>query len=290
MVKLKVKQPFLSPNLQVWSTPINSKLLITGSLGVDPYLVEQSSNYPRYSFLVEEDMHEESIEEAINKEAAELETILDVKFKRGKELEEEKEEKCLPVIKHDKKENGKHFPLILKGHGTTEEKSEDDASISNAKKGTRNHFPLIPVQEEGHGIKEVEREEDKFWSDEEETSEPEEEIHWQNHLLPLSLICSTDTVYITAEESLILPVIPIFNTQRKDFCHLHKWERSLRKSSHNSLIKKVMKLRRVVSLTKVTSVDADETELGSSQQHEIPAMDLALGADRGQTNRNNSAE
>ena len=72
MVRLKVKQPFLSPKLQVWSTPINSKLLITGSLGVDPYLVEQSSNYPRYSFLVEEDIHEESIEEAINNEAAEL--------------------------------------------------------------------------------------------------------------------------------------------------------------------------------------------------------------------------
>ena len=27
MVKLKIKQPFLSPNIQVWSTPINSKLL-----------------------------------------------------------------------------------------------------------------------------------------------------------------------------------------------------------------------------------------------------------------------
>ena len=80
MVKLKVKQPFLSPNLQVWSTPINSKLLITGSLGVDPCLVEQSSNYPRYSFLVEENMDEENIEQAINEEAAELETILNVKF------------------------------------------------------------------------------------------------------------------------------------------------------------------------------------------------------------------
>ena len=83
MVELKVKQPFLSPNLQVWSTPINSKLLITGSLGVDPHLVEPSSNYPRYSFLVKEDMIEKSIEEAIDKEVAELETILGVKFKNS---------------------------------------------------------------------------------------------------------------------------------------------------------------------------------------------------------------
>ena len=149
MVELKVKQPFLSPNLQVWSTPINSKLLITGSLGVDPHLVEPSSNYPRYSFLVKEDMLEKSIEEAIDKEAAELETILDVKFKR----ENEWEEKCLPFIMNDKKENG-------------------------------NHFSLIPVKEEGHGTTETEREGDTFWSDEEETLEPEGEVHWQNHFPP----------------------------------------------------------------------------------------------------------
>ena len=138
MVELKVKQPFLSPNLQVWSTPINSKLLITGSLGVDPHLVEPSSNYPRFSFLVKEDMLEKSIEEEIDKEATELETILDVKFKK----ENECEEKCLPFIMNDKKENG-------------------------------NHFSLRPVKEEEHGITETEREGDTFWSDEEETLEPE---------------------------------------------------------------------------------------------------------------------
>ena len=100
------------------------------------------------------------------------------------------------------------------------------------------------------------------------------------------MICPTDRIYRTAGETLILPVIPIFNIQRKNFCYLLKWERSLRKSSHNSFIKEVIELRRVVSLSKVTSVDADETELGSFQQHEkqavtteIPAMDLALGAE-----------
>ena len=89
-----MKQPFLSPNLRVWSTPINSKLLITGSLGVDPYLVEPTSKYPRFSFLVKKDMLEESIKEEINKEVTELETILDVKFKK----ENESEEKCLSFI------------------------------------------------------------------------------------------------------------------------------------------------------------------------------------------------
>merc|ERR1711888_89842 len=107
MIELKVKQAFLSPNLQVWSTPINSKLLIRGSLGVDPHLVEPSSNYPRYSFLVKEDMLEKSIEEASDKEVAELETILGVKFKK----ENEWEEKCLPFIMNDRTEMVFIFPL-----------------------------------------------------------------------------------------------------------------------------------------------------------------------------------
>ena len=87
--------------------------------------------------------------EEIDKEVTELETILDVKFKK----ENECEEKCLPFIMNDKKENG-------------------------------NHFSLIPVKEEGHGTIETEREGDTFWSDEEETLEPEGEVHWQNHFSP----------------------------------------------------------------------------------------------------------
>ena len=75
----------------------------------------------------------------------------------------------------------------------------------NAKKENANHFSLIPVKEEGHGITETEREGETFWSDEEETLEPEEEVHWQNHFSPQGMICSTDRIYLTAEETLILP-------------------------------------------------------------------------------------
>ena len=35
MLQMGIDKPFLSSNQQVWSTPLNSKLLITGSLGVD---------------------------------------------------------------------------------------------------------------------------------------------------------------------------------------------------------------------------------------------------------------
>ena len=70
-------------------------------------MVEPTSNYPRFSFLVKKDMLEESIEEEINKEVTELETILDVKFKK----ENESEEKCLSFITDNKKENDNHFSL-----------------------------------------------------------------------------------------------------------------------------------------------------------------------------------
>ena len=52
LMSLGMKKPWLSPSLQVWRTAVNSKLLITGSLGVDPLLVEEKSNYPRFKILV----------------------------------------------------------------------------------------------------------------------------------------------------------------------------------------------------------------------------------------------
>ena len=55
---MEIDTPFLSPNLQVWATPLNSKLLITGSLGVDPKLVEMKSNYPRFEFIVKKEEEE----------------------------------------------------------------------------------------------------------------------------------------------------------------------------------------------------------------------------------------
>ena len=52
-MSLGMKKQWLSPSLHVWRTAVNSKLLITGSLGVDPLLVEEKSNYPRFKILVE---------------------------------------------------------------------------------------------------------------------------------------------------------------------------------------------------------------------------------------------
>jgi hypothetical protein len=75
-IKMEIDKPFLSPNLQVWSTPLNSKLLITGSLGVDPKLVELKSNYPRFELIVKEEEKEEEILERLRTKVRKIEEIL----------------------------------------------------------------------------------------------------------------------------------------------------------------------------------------------------------------------
>ena len=80
MVDLEIRKPWLSPSLQIWRTPVNAKLLITGSLGIDPLLVEESINYPRFKLLVREEVSEEEILERIKEELKDLEMILNASF------------------------------------------------------------------------------------------------------------------------------------------------------------------------------------------------------------------
>ena len=80
MVDLGIRTLWLSPNLQIWRTPVNSKLLITGSLGIDPLLVEESINYPRSKLLVKEEIMKEEILKEIKKELKDLETTLKATF------------------------------------------------------------------------------------------------------------------------------------------------------------------------------------------------------------------
>ena len=57
----------------MWSTPLNTKILVTGSIGVDPKLVELKSNYPRYNMLISTSEKEEDILGRIRKKAKRLE-------------------------------------------------------------------------------------------------------------------------------------------------------------------------------------------------------------------------
>ena len=55
-------------------------MLITGSLGIDPLLVEESINYPRFKLMVKEEITEEEILKEIKKELKGLEMILNATF------------------------------------------------------------------------------------------------------------------------------------------------------------------------------------------------------------------
>ena len=56
LLLLGMTKPRLSPNLPVWRTAVNSKLLITGSIGIDPLLVKEKSNFPRFKILMKASM------------------------------------------------------------------------------------------------------------------------------------------------------------------------------------------------------------------------------------------
>ena len=81
LTALGMRKPWLSPSLQEWRTAVNSKLLITGSLGVDPLLVEEKSNYPRFKILVQHGRKEEELIHNLKQEINQLEKVLGRKFK-----------------------------------------------------------------------------------------------------------------------------------------------------------------------------------------------------------------
>ena len=89
-IDLQIDEPFFSPNLQMWSTPLNSKILVTGSIGVDPKLVELKSNYPRYNMLISNSEKEEDILRKIRKKAERMENILGGAFETDPKKETKK--------------------------------------------------------------------------------------------------------------------------------------------------------------------------------------------------------
>ena len=93
LTALGMRKPWLSPSLQVWRTAVNLKLLITGSLGVDPLLVEEESNYPRFKILVQHGRKEEDLIHDLYQEINQLQEVLGRKFK----LPEEENHRILEI-------------------------------------------------------------------------------------------------------------------------------------------------------------------------------------------------
>ena len=64
--------PIFSPELQVWKTPLNDKLLITGTCGVNKELIEVHNNFPRFSITHPEEETEEDLLARIKIQGAEV--------------------------------------------------------------------------------------------------------------------------------------------------------------------------------------------------------------------------
>ena len=80
VLAMGLKTPWLSPSLQIWKTALSTKLLITGSVGVNPLFVEKKSNFPRFKVMVKQDMSEQDILDTLLQQISELERILNKKF------------------------------------------------------------------------------------------------------------------------------------------------------------------------------------------------------------------
>ena len=81
-------KPRLSPNLAVWRTAVNSKLLITGSIGIDPLLVKEKSNFPRFKILMKTNTGEGEIIQKVKEEVVQLEKILGRKLQIPKRYQQ----------------------------------------------------------------------------------------------------------------------------------------------------------------------------------------------------------
>ena len=51
VIRANLRVPVFSPEMQVWKTPLNKKLLITGTCGVNKELIEENNNFPRFNII-----------------------------------------------------------------------------------------------------------------------------------------------------------------------------------------------------------------------------------------------
>ena len=72
MLKNELKVPLFSPELQVWRTSLNQKLLITGTCGMNPELIEEENNFPRFRVIVAENETDDGILKGIEKKGDEI--------------------------------------------------------------------------------------------------------------------------------------------------------------------------------------------------------------------------
>ena len=77
LVQINMKMPIFSPDLKVWRTSLLEKLLVTGTIGVNPDLVEREYNFPRFKLLCPENETETELIERVKKSGKELLKVLE---------------------------------------------------------------------------------------------------------------------------------------------------------------------------------------------------------------------
>ena len=90
MLRNELKVPVFSPKMQVWRTPLNQKLLITGTCGVNQELIEEENNFPRFNVIVSEKETDSDILEIIKAKGKEIISLL---FKIGSNKSKKKKNK-----------------------------------------------------------------------------------------------------------------------------------------------------------------------------------------------------
>merc|ERR1712055_1199243 len=89
MLRNELKVHVFSPEMQVWRTPLNQKLLITGTCGVNHELIEKENNFPRFNVIVSEKETDSDILDRIKAKGREIISLL-IKIGSNKSNKKEK--------------------------------------------------------------------------------------------------------------------------------------------------------------------------------------------------------
>ena len=107
LVQINMKMPIFSPDLKVWRTSLLEKLLVTGTIGVNPDLVEREYNFPRFKLLCPEKETETELFERVKKSGEALLNVLESEsiFSAHEVEETDRKNSCCFPTKNEKLPN-----------------------------------------------------------------------------------------------------------------------------------------------------------------------------------------
>ena len=146
LVQINMKMPIFSPDRKVWRTSLLEKLLVTGTIGVNPDLVEREYNFPRFKLLCPENETETELIERVKKSGKELLNVLESEsifgaHKVDETISNRKNSCCFPTKKHVNIDKEGKYIGVEYNETQKETKSEEldsgvyDPHFSNSKEG-----------------------------------------------------------------------------------------------------------------------------------------------------------